>query len=85
MGKFLITILLMCAFSAQTYAQGLELSDVIKNAREEQHKSISDNNIKSENIKPVKNNTQNNLEGEQNACEKINPQELIKENNRTVD
>lgn len=75
MGK-LFACLVMFIFAANTcFAAGLELSDIIKTAREAERTKISEAKSCEKAIQPVKNNNMSN-NMEQNACEKINPQEL---------
>lgn len=83
MGKiFTVLVISVCAASTCS-ALGLELSDVIKEAREIEKTKLSQNQTEEKSIKPVKNqNNQKENLCEQNACEKINPQEILGNNSK---
>ena len=78
MGKIILSFVLFITLINTAFAQGLELSDVIQNARE----NVKSEQITSQNqnsIKPVK-NTQTN-KSEQEISEKINPDEILNNSN----
>lgn len=80
MGKFIFCII-VCFLSSNNccFAQeGLVLSDVIREAREAQLRQAAAEKLEKE-LTPIKNNETISQvsKGEQNACEKINPEELF--------
>lgn len=80
MGKFIFCII-VCFLSSNNCcfaAEGLILSDVIREAREAQLRQAAAEKLEKE-LMPIKNNeTINKVStGEQNACEKINPEEIF--------
>ncbi len=78
MRKIIITLFVLFAFTNTVKAaQDLELSDIIKQAREAEamQKNQQDNMQKS--IQPVKNETAQKTNGEKSAEEKINPAEIL--------
>ncbi len=78
MGKIILSFVLFITLINTAFAQGLELSDVIKNARE----NVKSEQIAAQNqnsIKPVK-NTQTSA-SEQEISEKINPDEILNNSN----
>ena len=76
MGKIIISFIIFITLINNVHAAGLELSDVIKQARETSKTEIYKNNQNNA-LKPVKNNEKINNESEKNACEKINPAEIL--------
>ncbi len=77
MKKIYISLMIVISSVNVCYADGFELTDVIKEAREAKNMQVM-NSQKPDNIKPVTNSKDNSVQ-EQNACEKINQNEVIKQ------
>lgn len=74
MCKIIFCIVVWALTSMACFADNLELSDVIKQARSMQQRQ----NVKDDSVMQVKNNTQDTLaDAEKNACEKINMEEIL--------
>lgn len=78
MRKIFICIILGSLSICNSYAQSLELNDVIENARKAELMRMHQTIKNEESIQPVKNETPA-KSGEQSACEKINTQEIIQQ------
>ncbi len=76
MGRVIIYILIMIFAANTSFAAELELSDIIKDARKSEKLKLSE--AKKEAVQPVKNETPS-LKGEQSACEKLNPKEIMRQ------
>ncbi len=76
MGKIITCIIMVISAANICIAAELELSDVIKDAIKSENLKLSQEKETFESVHPVKNETMP-LNGEQSACEKINPQELL--------
>lgn len=76
MRKVFICIVLGSLSVCNGFAQQLVLSDVIENARKAELMRMQQTIKNEEAIQPVKNDTTIKT-SEQNACDKINPQEII--------
>lgn len=76
--KVFICIMLGIMSICNSFAQQLVLSDVIENARKAELMRMQQSIKNEETIQPVKNETTV-QDCEQNACEKINTQEVIQQ------
>jgi len=79
MGKVLVFILIMILQINTCIAAELELSDVIKEAREAQFRQAAKPDDIQKNVQQVKNEIKKQQTCEQNAAEKINPQEIMQQ------
>lgn len=78
MEKLIVYILIMIFAANTSIAAELELSDVIKEAREAQFKQAAKPDDIQKNVQQVKNDLRQKQQTcEQSAAEKINPQELM--------
>ena len=78
MSKFISCILIVISSANMCFALDLELSETIKNAREAKISQIPQKTKSEKDIKPV---SSGNImqKGEQSACEKLNPKEILKQ------
>lgn len=79
MRKIILFFMLFLTLINPIYAVDIELTDIIKQAREAGINEQT-NNQKNNPVKSVK-NSEIKQNGEQNACEKINPKEIISSKN----
>ncbi len=79
MGKVLVYILIMSLQFNTCIAAELELSDVIKEAREAQFRQAAKPDDIQKNVQQVKNEIKKQHACEKNAAEKINPQEIMQQ------
>lgn len=78
MRKIIITLFVLFAFTNTVKAaQDLELSDIIKQAREAEAMQKNQQDDVQKSIQPVKNETAQKTNGEKSAAEKINPAEIL--------
>ena len=71
MGKFFTILIISVCSASSCFALGLELSDVIKEAREIEKAKLSQNQTQETPIQSIKNNHYNkNISNKQNTCEK---------------
>ena len=77
MRKVIISLFVLVTFTNTVRAaQNLDLSDIIKQARENTLKQNQQTEMQKA-IQPVKNEVSEKTTGEQNAAEKINPAEVL--------
>lgn len=77
MGQLFACLMVFIFIANTCFASALELSDIIKTAREVEMTKVAETKSSENSIQPIKNsNIQNNTE--QNTCEKINTKEFSK-------
>ncbi len=78
MNKIIICIIIVISAVNTCFAAELELSDVIKDARKTEILKVSQSEKEEQSVQPVK-NEKTQIKGEQSACEKINPKEIMQQ------